>query len=93
MGEAPVSIALRGPPGAGKGTQARRLVAERAMAQLSTGDMLRAAQASGSEMVGCYHAKGLLRLVDGLAGIDDVAAAITALLPDAFALDGNRERP
>ncbi len=80
-----MDLVLFGPPGAGKGTQAKRLVELLGVPQISTGDMMRAARASGSELgkrFEEYMSKGLL-VPDGL-----VSELITARLRDADAKKG-----
>ncbi|MBI1682658.1 adenylate kinase [Caulobacter hibisci] len=80
-----MNLILFGPPAAGKGTQAKRLVAERGMVQLSTGDMLRAAIASGSELG--QKVKGVLDRGD-LVTDEIVIALIEERLPEAEAAGG-----
>ncbi|HEY0053015.1 MAG TPA: adenylate kinase [Caulobacteraceae bacterium] len=80
-----MNLILFGPPGAGKGTQAKRLVDGRGMVQLSTGDMLRAAIASGSELG--LMVKDVLARGD-LVTDEIVIALIEERLPEAEAAGG-----
>ena len=80
-----MNIILLGPPGAGKGTQAQRLQRERGMIQLSTGDMLRAAVASGSELG--KKAKDIMERGE-LVPDDVVIDLISEALPAADAAGG-----
>jgi len=80
-----MNIILFGPPAAGKGTQAKRLVEGRGMVQLSTGDMLRAAIASGSELG--LKVKDVLARGD-LVTDEIVIALIEARLPEVEAAGG-----
>jgi adenylate kinase len=85
-----MNIILLGPPGAGKGTQARRLVEERGMVQLSTGDMLREAKDSGTEMgkkVAAVMARGELVTDDIVIGLIEEKLTSTDA-PGGFIFDG-----
>jgi adenylate kinase len=83
-------IVLLGPPGAGKGTQAQRLVKRYGIPQVSTGDLLRAAREQGTELgLKAKEAMDLGKLVD-----DSIVLALVRerlAQPDArkgFILDG-----
>jgi adenylate kinase len=83
------NIILLGPPGAGKGTQAKRLVDERGMVQLSTGDMLREAKTSGTAMgnrVADVMARGELVTDDIVIGL--IEEKLTLPSSGGFIFDG-----
>jgi len=80
-----MNIVLFGPPAAGKGTQAKRLVSNYNMVQLSTGDMLRAAIASGSQL---GQTVSKIMQEGGLVSDEIVIDLILDNLPRAEALGG-----
>jgi len=80
-----MNLILFGPPAAGKGTQAKRLVTTRNLTHLSTGDMLRAAIASGSELG--QRVAGIMQRGE-LVSDAIVIELIESRLPDAEAAGG-----
>jgi adenylate kinase len=80
-----MNLILFGPPAAGKGTQAKRLVETRRMVQLSTGDMLRAAIAAKSELG--LKVAGIMERGE-LVSDEIVIALIEERLPEAEAAGG-----
>lgn len=80
-----MNLILFGPPAAGKGTQAKRLVEQRGMVQLSTGDMLRAARSSGTELG--QRVSGIMDRGE-LVSDEIVIALIEEQLPAAEAAGG-----
>ncbi|MEM6889657.1 MAG: adenylate kinase [Pseudomonadota bacterium] len=84
-----MNIILLGPPGAGKGTQARTLVEQRGMVQLSTGDMLREAKDSGTEMgkiVADVMARGALVTDEIVIGL--IKEKLETVKANGFIFDG-----
>ena len=84
-----MNIILLGPPGAGKGTQARTLVEKRGMVQLSTGDMLREAKDSGTEMgkvVADVMARGALVTDEIVIGL--IREKLETVSANGFIFDG-----
>jgi adenylate kinase len=80
-----MNLILFGPPAAGKGTQAKRLVERRRMVQLSTGDMLRAAIAAQSPLG--KRVAGIMERGE-LVSDEIVIALIEERLPEADAAGG-----
>ena len=80
-----MKLILFGPPNAGKGTQAKRLVEKHGWVQLSTGDMLRAARKAGTEL-----GKKVAEIMDSGQLVSDeiVIALIEERLPEAEAAGG-----
>jgi len=78
-------IVLLGAPGSGKGTQAKKLMAEKNIPQISTGDMLRAAVAAGSRFG--QQAKAIMDAGD-LVSDDIMLGIISERLSEADAQDG-----